>query len=1015
MSAGRDSRDPVPGAPMTPERWRLIDAVVKEALDRDAAARGAYLDVACAADDALRREVESLLAAAEVGDDFLERRVDDVARQAREALQAASMAQHALHESSADSATPPLAPPPPLVAALAGRYTIERELGRGGMATVYLAHDLRHRRPIALKVLRADLAAQLGAARFLREIEVAARLTHPHIVPLFDSGAADTVLYYVAPYVSGGSLRDWLRRDGALPVAEAVRVAREVALALAYAHRNGVVHRDIKPENVLLNEDRHALVADFGIARAVDRSVRGEDTRGERGGREGAAEEAITERGLLLGTPAYMAPEQAAGDPAIDHRADLYALGVLTYELLAGAHPFGKRAAPAMLAAHLSELPQPLTARRAEVPAALDALVLRLLAKRPDDRAQDAGGVVASLDEIASAAPRGSPPASLPLAAAPPRTRWRRRGVLLLTVAIAAAGVAAALVVRRGPASATTLPVVAVLPFENVGPPGDAYFADGLTDEVTTRLAVVSGLRVIGRASARQYRGSTMDPRDIARELGATHLLTGTVRWERDAAGAGRVRVLPELLRASDRSSVWGEPYEAGLEDVFRVQASVAERVAASLDVALLAGERRVVAARPTDNLAAYDAYLRALTGLARPARQSSAAARAAAIGELERAVALDPSFVAAHARLADAYVASYAVTGDPARLARARVHVDRAWALDSTLLESRLARARHLLVAGDPSGAYRVAHSVAAAAPGSAEAHFRLAEVQEALGQVDAAITSAERAAVIDPRSPEPPALIAGLYHMTRRYEESVRHREREILLAPDNVAAYFMQVICHLGWRADTAAARAVFERAGPALEEWLVRLPAESGMPMLWHAMLGEARWRVRDTLTLAGFNTGGGGFPPELFYRMKLRHFAITGRPDRARAYADTIVTQLAPASRQPSDLFMFGSSSRRALVAEAHAVLGHTDDAAREAERSIAEARDRGPVDALSIALVGAARVDVLAGRRARAIARLEEVFSLPSGEWISPAMLRGDASWAPLWGEPGFKRFLAAR
>ena len=1000
MSRRRDADASTPPRQMTPDRWRAIDAILKGALEREPSERAAFLGSACAGDASLLREVESLLAADRADDGFLERLTIT-----RPDITDASLG--AGHDAEGEGERG-AAPPSALAAAVEGRYAIVRELGHGGMATVHLARDLRHRRDVAIKALRPRLAAQVGAARFLREIEVVANLQHPHILPLFDSGAADGVRYYVMPYVAGGSLRDRLGRDGPLPVADAVRLTREVALALACAHRRGLVHRDVKPENVLLSEDAHALVADFGIARAVDRSARDDGTTG--------APEALTNPGLVIGTPAYMAPEQAVGHPDTDHRADLYALGIVAYELLAGTHPFAGRSSSAMLAAHLREAPEPLRMRRPDAPPALAALVMRLLAKLPEDRPQSATEVVRLLDEAAATTPADGPAVHERIGRLASRLTTRRSAAAV--VALVAVGVITAVtaVALRWSAAAPVQPVLVVLPFENVGAPGDAYFADGLTDEVTTRLALVSAMRVIGRASARQYKGSTRDPRDIARELGATHLLTGTVRWERSSDGTGRVRVSPELVRASDRATVWAKPYEGPLEDVFRVQAIVAEEVAAALDVALRAGERRIVTARPTANVAAYDAYLRGLAGLARPARQSSAVARDAAIAEIERAVSLDPSFAAAHARLAEAYLATHAVTGDDARLARARASVERAWELDSALIDSRLARARFLMASGDPAGAYRVARAAVAAAPGQAEAHFRLAEVEEALGQVESAIASAQRAAVLDPRSPEAPAVIAGLYHMTSRYAQSVEYREREIALGPDNAAAYFMQALCHLAWRADTVAARRVVERGGPPLEDWLVRIPNETGMQALFHAVLGPAVWQVRDTLSLTGYLAGGGGFPPDLFYRMKLRHFERTGRPDRARAYADTIVARLAPALRLTTgtpDLLLFGSSSRRSMLAEAYAAQGRLADATRESARALAEARRRGPSDALATALLDAARVELLAGRSDSAVARLEEALRLPSGEFISRAVLRADASWAALRGHPAFERLVA--
>jgi eukaryotic-like serine/threonine-protein kinase len=273
-----------------------------------------------------------------------------------------------------------------LSAALAGRYVIERALGRGGMATVYLARDLRHRRPVAIKVLAPDLSQSLGAERFLREIELAANLQHPHVVPLFDSGEAAGLLYYVMPFVQGESLRERLAREGQLGVQDVVQLAREVAGALDYAHEQGVVHRDIKPENVLLSRG-HALVADFGVARALSASQSKND-------------DTLSQGGTLLGTPAYMSPEQTVGDPDVDHRADIYAFGCMAYELLVGRPPFHGRPLQRVLTAHLTELPQPIAELRGDTPPQLADLVMKCLAKEPGARPQSAAEVARVLDLV---------------------------------------------------------------------------------------------------------------------------------------------------------------------------------------------------------------------------------------------------------------------------------------------------------------------------------------------------------------------------------------------------------------------------------------------------------------------------------------------------------------------------------------------------------------------------------------------------------------------------------------
>ena len=407
------------GAPMTPERWRAVDAVLQAALSGDRECRDQFVRETCGDDEALRREVESLLAVHDgMAADFLEQ------APAEPGVAAQQQIPRFVQDDSARIAA--------LADALAGRYAIEREIARGGMATVYVARDVRHGRRVAIKVMRDEVAAAVGTERFLEEIRVTASLQHPNILPLFDSGELGTVLWYVMPFVDGETLRSRLARDGRLPVGEAMRLARQVADALEYAHARGIVHRDIKPENVLL-QGSHALVADFGIALAL----------------EHAGSDRLTQTGLTLGTPQYMAPEQAAGERTLDARADIYALGVLTYEMVTGQSPFAAASRQAVVQRMLSEMPVPLASHRAEVSASLSAAVQRALAKQPEDRFSSAAAFAAALitsSEPAVVAPmpssgEGNPPA-------PKRTIPAHIAVYLATGAIAL-GLAAGLGLGR--------------------------------------------------------------------------------------------------------------------------------------------------------------------------------------------------------------------------------------------------------------------------------------------------------------------------------------------------------------------------------------------------------------------------------------------------------------------------------------------------------------------------------------------------------------------------------------
>jgi serine/threonine protein kinase len=465
--------------------------------------------------------------------------------------------------------------------ALVGRYSVEAELGKGGMATVYLARDLRHDRDVAIKVLRPEVAQTVGAERFLQEIRLAASLSHPHILPVHDSGEAAGFLYYVMPNVEGESVRERLDALGAFPVDTAVGIAREVAEALDYAHRHGVVHRDVKPENIMLHEG-HALVADFGIGKAVG----------------GVEAEALTQTGATVGTPAYMSPEQAAGE-TIDGRSDLYALGCVLYEMLVGEPPFTGPTVQVVIAKRFIQTPADITGLRDGVPRPVARCVQKVLSRTPIDRFETGTQFAAALAEVE--APEAT--------AAPEKS-------------------------------------IAVLPFANLSTdPENEYFADGVTEEILNALSHVAELRVAGRTSSFSFKGKNQDLMAIGEQLHVRHVLEGSVR----RAGK-RVRITAQLIDATDGYHMWSEKYDREVEDVFAVQDEIATTIAAKMRTSLNVGAA-AKAQRGTASIEAYEAYLKGRALLYR---------RGASVREgmelMEKALALDPEYGLAWSGLSDAY-----------------------------------------------------------------------------------------------------------------------------------------------------------------------------------------------------------------------------------------------------------------------------------------------------------------------------------------------------------------------
>ena len=656
-------------------------------------------------------------------------------------------------------------------ASLAGRYTIERELGRGGMATVYLARDLKHDRLVALKVLRPELAASLGADRFLREIQVTAHLTHPNILPLLDSGRADEFLYYVTPYVEGESLRSRLERERQLPVDEAVRLAAAVAGALDYAHRHQIIHRDIKPENILL-EDGQAVVADFGIARALH-----------------AAESAkLTETGVAVGTVAYMSPEQATGEE-FDGRSDIYSLGCVLYEMLAGEPPFTGPTAQVVTARRLAGSVPSLHAVRDSVPRQIEQAIGKALAKLPADR-------FATAAEFADALTPGGP-APRPTAF---RLSWRRAG----GVAAAFLAIFGAVLVSRSKTHGAREPAsngVAVLYFDNLSrDTADAYLADGLTEELISRLGQVARLTVKSRNAVRRFRGRLADdPSAVGRALGVVHLVSGSVRH----AGA-RLRVTVELVNAATGDRMWGQQYDRAEADLLGIQEDIAVTIATAIGGRLLPAERSSLTQRPTRDPGAYDHFVKGNYFLG----QRTAPAVGRAIDEYRAALQLDPSFTEALARVAYSYALfldwgwRYPNASPESLLARGFAAADSALRQDSTSSDAWMARAYVLAMSGTRTTAPAIAAFERAIAldPRNAEAYHQYGWVLMGLERDSASAEANRRALELDPARFATMLNLAALRTVQRRYDEGLRWMDSALSGEPGLAYLYAWRALSRL-----------------------------------------------------------------------------------------------------------------------------------------------------------------------------------------------------------------------
>jgi len=637
--------------------------------------------------------------------------------------------------------------PAELQSALADRYVIERELGSGGMATVYLARDVKHRRFVALKVLSPALAASLGADRFLREIELAARLQHPHIVTVFDSGDAGGILWYTMPYVEGETLRARLERERQLPLAVAVRIATEAARALEFAHRHGVLHRDVKPENLLLTTDGSTMVADFGIARPW----------GETGG--------LTQSGVVVGTPAYMSPEQAAGERALDARTDVYALGCVLYEMLAGEMPYSGPNAQAILAKRLSA-PAPSLRTTRDLPAAVERTVARALARAPADRYATAAEFAEALQSVEAP--------SRPTV----RRRWITAAVLLLLLALGAAAIR----FRAGGTGPAAPASAAVLPFADLSPNRDqAYFSDGLTDELITALSRVEGIRVAARTSSFQFKDRQVDVSEIGRQLHVGAILEGSVRRSGD-----RVRITAQLVSTRDGYQLWADVYDRELKDVFKVQEDIARAIISALAVKLGARGDKTLQARPTSDLEAYDLYLKGRFAW----NQRTASGMAQAVRYLEQAVARDSGFALAWAALADAYVLAIPYAGAPRDIdwPKARAAAAKALALDSTLGEAHTALAYGTMIYdwewAAAEASFRRAITVAPTYP---TGHQWYGDFLWSQGRLEEALDQMQQAQRLDPLSLVIGTEVGQTYYLMRQSDRAEAQLRATLQLDPN------------------------------------------------------------------------------------------------------------------------------------------------------------------------------------------------------------------------------------
>ncbi|HEY0243667.1 MAG TPA: protein kinase [Gemmatimonadaceae bacterium] len=864
-----------------------------------------------------------------------------------------------------------------LQASLGTAFTIQRELGGGGMSRVFLARDESLGRDIVIKVLPRELAAEMSTERFTREIKLAAALQHPHVLPVLSAGTASRLPYYTMPFVRGESLRAAMDK-GSMSAEDKVEALRDVARALRYAHGEGVVHRDIKPENILLSGGS-AVVVDFGIAKALSAS------------RTEAPGGTLTLVGTSIGTPAYMSPEQAAADPKIDHRADIYAWGVVAYELLAGRHPFeGKTTPQQYLAAHLSEAPPSIRRTAPQISGAIGDVIMRALEKDPNKRPQSADEILSRLGGTSSGS--GS-------VMAVKRSMWRWEIIAAAAVALIAAGVA--IWQSRGRAEPRSQIMLAVLPFENQGPAEQDYFVDGLTDAVNGKLAGLSGVSVIDRRSTLPYKKTTKPVKQIGSELGVQYVLAGVVRWAKGTSG-WRAQVMPTLVNTSDATMKWaGEPVVVSSDDPFSAQTEIATKVADALQLALGADERRDLAARPTQNTEAYDAYQRG-KAIFESVLQTAFSVRDVdqAISNLKRAVSLDPKFADAWVYLSTAYGnRAFEVAGDTASVRLRNDAANRAWELDPKNPLGVLVRSGVLFLEGNRAEGIKIVGD----ALESGIVHPELLathawDVFEA-GKPDSATELMARAIKLNPRYLDARLNATGLAMRQKKWAEAERHSRAAIGIDPTDERAW-ADLAQQARNRGDTAQIRQVLEESlqyitdpSNLLRVHMVYAGREMGMRFVRMTPEQLRIETLRDSI--------------RTYYDNKADFFLREGNVANARIYHDSIITKL-----EKRNISGPGELGLRVYLAVAYAATGRIAEGraeiarAREAGRRWKQFREDGVTPAVDRRL----EASVL-GYAGEHEAAMKELRGLVSESSWTPRGLYHEPKLLVLRGNPAFEAF----
>jgi len=866
----------------------------------------------------------------------------------------------------------------------ATRYEVIEELGKGGMGKVYRVFDKKIEEEVALKLVRPEISSEKKTIeRFRNELKVARKIAHRNVCKTYDLGEKGRAHYITMEYVPGESLKSMIGMMGQLSAGQVVFIAKQVCEGLAEAHRLGVVHRDLKPSNIMIDREGNPRIMDFGIACSL--KAKG-----------------ITGPGVMIGTPEYMAPEQVEGKD-VDQRSDVYSLGIILFEMATGRLPFEGDTSLVIALKHKTEVPPDPGQYNSQIPDDLSQLILKCIKKDKDKRYQNAKELLSELVKIEEgiSTVERIVPGRRPTPSKEITVTFRKRWAMIVALFAVAAMVGVAIIyfINKKPVPARELKMLVVLPFANLGPSEDEYFAEGLTEELTSRLSALHGLGVISRTSARQYKETDKTIKQIGEELGVDYVLEGSVRWDRTPEGRGRVRITPQLIRVLYETHLWSESFDRVIEDIFSVQSEIAEQVTKQLDITVLEPERNALLAKPTDNLEAYDYFLKGIKHHYHGWLNGEPEEFDRAVELLEKAVELDPDFVLAHIRISLVHSWMYFSYWDRAeeRLKKSKVAVDRVLELKPDLPEAHLALGFYYYRGlQDYDRASEIFEFVQKARPNILPT--LLGYIQRRQGKWEESLENLKKAFKLNPRMDDIPFQIGLSFRFLRRYQEAEAWFNRSLSINPNNNAAKLAIASLSLLARGNTKEARNLLEE--------LSQLRAAK-------SMLVNIAWfdrNYQEALDLIESFSYDSFYDPKFIYQKDLALASVyraTKDWSQMKTHAESALIMLEKLVKENPNDPRFHRS-----LGVVYALLERKEEAIREGKKAVSLS----PVSKDAVGSHGfvynLALIYTLVGQYEDALSQLEYLFSIPAGDIISVPTLRLDSDWDPLRENPRFKRLV---